>query len=165
MGSVPRSLRSFRLKITRVSRSGCLYWFCVNRIATPALWVAEATASTVSTDALAKRSATSRGTRMPRCTVAGTPGTVHRGIRVPREVAERLANASVLTVDAVASATHNAGVAIRFTQNQYRHPERDTRVIFNLKLRSERGTLPIDSFSAHQGEHEILVGAGKRFKV
>src|SRR5690606_6847975 len=46
--------------------------------------------------------------------VAGTPGTVHRGIRVPREVAERFANASVLTVDAVASATHNAGVAIRF---------------------------------------------------
>lgn len=97
--------------------------------------------------------------------VAGTPSTIHRGIRVTREVAERFANTSVLTVDAVASATHNAGVAIRFTQPQYRHPERDTRVIFNLKLRSERGTLPIDSFSAHQGEHEILLGSGKRFKV
>src|SRR5690606_28810303 len=97
--------------------------------------------------------------------VAGTPSTIHRGIRVSREVAERFANASVLTVDAVASATHNAGVAIRFTQPQYRHPVVDTRVMFNLKLGSERGTLLIDSFSAHQGEHEILVGSGKRFKV
>src|SRR5690606_13728376 len=95
--------------------------------------------------------------------VAGTPSTIHRGIRASRQDAERFSDASVLTVLAVDSAISRPEAAIRFTLHQYRHPDRDTRVIFNLKLRSQRGTPYIVSFSAHQGEHEILVGAGKRF--
>lgn len=94
-----------------------------------------------------------------------TPTTLYRGIRVERSVAEQFANADMLTADAVASTSHNIGVAVRFTQRQHKHPERDTRVIIGLKTRSSRNTLPVDPISAHKGEQEVLMGTGKRFKV
>ncbi len=94
-----------------------------------------------------------------------TPHTLYRGIRVERAVAEKFANSATLTADAIASTSHNVGVAIRFTQRQHDHPERDTRLLISLKMRSSNNVLPIDSVSAHQGEHELLMGAGKRFRV
>lgn len=93
-----------------------------------------------------------------------TPRVLYRGMRLPRSVVEDFVNADAVVADTVSSTSHNASIGLNFTGGNPDFPG-DTPILLRLRLRHAVNTLSVESISEVAGEGEILIAAGKRFRV
>jgi SPP1 gp7 family putative phage head morphogenesis protein len=89
---------------------------------------------------------------------------LHRGLQVDAATLDAIINASHVVSDSVVSTSWDTDTAIDFADLE-NNPSKPFGLVFLMRLRTERGTLGVQHISTVSSEHEVIVGAGKRFRV
>lgn len=92
---------------------------------------------------------------------AGFTGDIHRGIRVPDDVAKAIIESKEVVMDAVSSWTADPEVAYNFSMTgNYK----DRMMMFTLEGAENNGMV-IGDISMHRNEKEVVLGAGSAYDV
>lgn len=89
----------------------------------------------------------------------GGPSQIYRGIGLQWANIEPFVNAEYVVADAISSTSRYVAKAAEFTLTG------DVGVFLELTNRHSGGTLPIEQLSEYAPEAEVLVAAGKRYRV
>jgi SPP1 gp7 family putative phage head morphogenesis protein len=97
---------------------------------------------------------------------SGGPAVLFRGVALKREAIGDIINGSHVVADSVSSTSRSVDVALQFAEgldeNGKPYP---IGVLFKLKNQHSGNTLPVERVSFIPIEREILVGAGKRYRI